>query len=465
MSGAASLVLRSLPWWFRVASRSLPLRNLPARLGVRGGARGAAASFAAGTASSLAATGMAMKRKKANTGGRPAKRAKTAKTRGNGMGPRAFAMKRKKGKGSSKSKTTRGGARGGVLTGTSGDVQYMTRKLGRKPKHSLADVYRKINCAVEPCYYRFQGVTEYSTDQGYWLMRRIITGTVPTAGSLESMPLFMFNLSAIVNNRNASGGYAATVGYQLHKSWGTGSPIINPQYTFVAQNGQDANAVATQVYTIENASADKKNILRDNLDWVDIRMDCIGPTSIPTEWCIQIVQFKDAVFEPEYTLQNPTAVNDVSARETERAQLYDELIQPCIMHPILLTNPKNRASVMSRMKVIYKMKFTTQSKESVDNYQSGQERMIKIFKWMNKPQNYDWREVGRAPQPAVTGQESAGYPQNYGLSNFMNDVEPSKRVYLMIKAQNQYVGIDTKDKVASFDMVIRKKHSEDSGPA
>lgn len=465
MSAAASLVLRSLPWWFRVASRALPLRHLPARVGVRGGFRGAAASVASGAAASLAGQRLAMPKRKIPAGvGRPAKRARHTRPAmqarrqrpARRMGPNKI-IKKRPGKAGKRGRVNRG-----APTGTSGDVQYMTRKLGRRPMKSLTDVYRKINVAVEPCYYRWQNLTDYSDDQGAFLMRRVISGgTIPAAGALESMPLFLFNVSCIANNRSGAGGTDVNVAYQLHKSWVTGA--VNPQYKFVVQSGNSAaGGGGANKYTVENANQAFKNLRCDCWDWLDVRMDCIGPTSIPTEWLVQLVQFKDSVFEPEYVVIGGTIPDqDTLSREQERVQLWDSIIQPAIKHPILLSNPKTKSTVGKRMKVLYSMKFVTQPKESIDLYASGQEKMVKIFKWMNRLQSYDWREQGRAPQPATSGIESVGYPTNTGDANFYNDVAPEKRVYLLVRAQNQYVGIDTKDKVASFDIIIRKKHSED----
>jgi len=346
------------------------------------------------------------------------------------------------------------------MGGTSGDVEYMTRKLGHKAKKSMTDVYKRINAALEPAYYRWQRLIGYEVAAGALALARGVVGVPPAAGSEEAMPMFMFNLSAVDRMRT---GLAPGIqcAYQLKKVW-PATGVVSPQYSFNFVTGNAPDGTVSQLpWLRENSSSTNPQCIRDILEWVDIRMDCIGATTIPTKWEISIVQFKDVTFEPEYQLANSTLDIDVMHRERQRALLYDAWINPWISHPILLQNPKLNATVIKQnVKVLFKQSFITQAKESTDLYTSGQEKIIKIFKWFNKTQVYEWDEANRPPNPQVGGVETMGYAQNNPPA-IQNDVEPKQRLYLVVKAQCHTVNSATATVCPSFDIVMRKKHMED----
>lgn len=411
---------------------------------------------AAGAVSASAA--MAIKRRKPSASQGPRKKRR--------MNPRkrAIGAKRRRPASVGGRKKRRTGIRKGRVpapTGsTSGDIQYMSRKVGKKPKKSMTDLYRRVNAAIEPCYYRWQGVKNYDEAQGFFLLNRLTSGTVPNAGSTEFLPLYMFNLSAIQGNR-AGNAPLVNVGYKLKKQW---DPVglSNPFYICNQILGQNFLGVSGQDhYTRESASASTVTTKSDVLEWIDIRLDCVGPTAIPTKWVIQLVQFMDAYYTPEYQPNN-TSVGGAEHVEKEQARttLYDSWINPFISHPILLQNPKVSKLAKHACKVLWQQDFITQPKESTDLFTSGQEKIIKIFKWMHRTQDYDWSETGRMPAVGVGAVETPGFALNTG-GDFVNDVHYSKKLYLVVKAQSHTVNDSTTAKCPSFDLVIRKKHLED----
>lgn len=468
-------LISKLPWYYRAAYKSLPYLRAAGKAAkqVRGGWSGAAASAAAGggaavLAQHLKVKGPKMKRKAGPSASRPAKRARTRtrtssrqmplagkrRVRPSMRGSRGFRGKRAR----SGSGPTNAGA------GTSGDVQYFSKKMGRKPKNSLSNLAKRVNASIEPCYYRWNYVLGYENPSGALSMQRDIIGTIPTSGASENMPFYIFNLTAIAGNTGGA-AIAANVAYRLQKQWVTGP--MSPIYNFISQQGLDSNAtLGSTTYQVESGNSATRRLQDDILDWVDIRLDCVGPTAIPTKWWLQLVQFKDPVYTPEYLEPVQSGLSsEAQQREMERLQLYDTWVQPLITHPILLQNPKIPAVVRKQVKILHQVSFITQPKESIDKFQGGQEKIIKMFKWLNKSQRYDWSEQGRPPATNANGTEKMGYAANTA-SFYWNDVEPTKRVYLVVKCQNHTPGAPTTNPtpaevVGTFDIVIRTKHSED----
>lgn len=344
---------------------------------------------------------------------------------------------------------------------TSGDVVYINRTLGRKPKRNITNLYKKIQSACDPCYYRWQGVLPYDAGQGFLFLNRIVAGVPPADSSSETMPVHIFNLSCIQGNNNNTAAVVNNA-WRLKKEWKT-ALAASPQYIFEAINGQTNTGATTAIcYAQESSNTGLKAISRDVLDYVDIRLDLVGPTNIPTKWSVEIVQYLDPTLEPEYTVLGAAATGDQLQRERQRIQYYDNVVQPWITHPILLTNPKTSGTMKSTVKTLHKMSFMTQPKLGDNNNDNGQERIIKIFKWLNKVQNYDWSETGKVPAVGALAAETMGFSVNTTGTNLLNDVAPGKRIYLIIKSQNQFVGSNGPTQCPTYDLVIRKKHTEDT---
>ena len=140
-----------------------------------------------------------------------------------------------------------------------------------------------------------------------------------------------------------------------------------------------------------------------------------------------------------------------------RVDFYDRELMPYITHPM---NPRSYTStnfVKQAMRVHWSTEFITASKDQNDLNAIGQERQVKIFKRMNRLQKYDWGDNTHLP-PVAAGVDPVGWVPRTTGGRLNNDVEPEKRLYLMVKAQNMITTAAGVTTCPSFDIAIRAKH-------
>ena len=462
-------VEEGLGWFGNLAAAVDPLENLPAWIpwGVGIGAAVGYASFlgkkrppADMGLPSTAYLNRQKKRRRVSGRGR-SKRVQTKFRRRRGAKRSRVSLKRRGG-GSRRYGTKRKSFKKrvfkkGAITqapGFSGDLMTQRVTVGRRiPRSRL--VSKMVSAGVQSIVYRYQNMTSYDSLQGGLVMSRILTGVPPANATAESYPFFMFNLSN-VNQLNNTAAPAATA-YQLVRQWTTGS-LITPEYNYQLVNGTDYTGAASNSYwqTEQAYSAPSASVPRSLLEWLDIRLDCIGPTNDFCKWIVQLVSFKEAYYCPEWVNQGNTDQLSLDAINS-RVDFYDRELMPYITHPM---NPRSYTStnfVKQAMRVHWSTEFITASKDQNDLNAIGQERQVKIFKRMNRLQKYDWGDNTHLP-PVAAGVDPVGWVPRTTGGRLNNDVEPEKRLYLMVKAQNMITTAAGVTTCPSFDIAIRAKH-------
>lgn len=345
-----------------------------------------------------------------------------------------------------------------------GDLQKASVHSGRKLSRSR--LTSKLAYAASSAFIlRYQGVTPYWNNMGYFSLSRPVAGVPPALNSSETMPLYLFNLTNLGVVSSTALGSGTLCPWQLQKQWL--SADSQPNYNFVppVAVGNAADGVATSgVYTTETSDTGYVQGATDLLEWVQMRLLCVGPPSRPIKWHVSIVQFRDDYFTPEFQgFPLTTAAwssftgTDQLARYQERVQLYDSLCEPLCGNPVIPPNYGRGHS--GGMKVLWSTSFATQPKAgaTVDQFTAGEERMLNIFKRFNRLQNYAWQEKGRAPL-VVAGADQMGWAVNIHstTNDVFADVHPRARVYLMVRSESP-LGASGADS-PTFDLVIRKKH-------
>lgn len=346
--------------------------------------------------------------------------------------------------------------------GTSGDRTVVSRKYGKRA--SVVSRTSKIAAATSTSIiYRLQGVLQYNATQGFYSMQRTPTGTPGTDNSAELMPLYLVELT----NRAFTGASipadAVESIFQLRKNYLTsgGNNTDFPYYDFVPKTTQNgAGASITGSYSVEKAFQDPA--LNSNryhfLEWVDIRLDCISPTSIPCKWTVQIVQFKEDFLDPYSPVDTAPVAGTQEYRDiTQRNQFWDNQTYKLIAHPFMSdAHGTNQAQLM---KVLHSQSWIGQPKQSTDLFTSGDERMLRIFKYMNRLVDYGYTSDVRGPTPGGAGAETMGFAQD-ATTQLMAIPEAKKRIFLMIKAENFLIsgGVTV---TPTFDLIVRKKHMTD----
>lgn len=403
-----------------------------------------------------AASDMGHKRKSSSKAPSTVKRGKYGMSKGSFKGKKLFpGRKRKrapKGKGNNK-RHKKADPFKDSNDQYSGDFLRKSIRIGRKiSRRKLAQTLSIVD--GNEAILRFQGVTAQSAAAGYFLIDRTMGGVPPANGSSEFVPAHFFNLSGL-GSYSASGSGNNYVNWRAQKFWVTGGG--NPDYTFYHTTGNSAAGVAAtnNFYEVERADHLVTSGARDFLEWVQIKLLCIGPVSDHCKWRVSIVTFQEDYLAPDYSGFAASGVaGEALERLNRRNQMYDALHLPFISNPIMAGSKKPSKF---GYKTLWSTTFGTQPKDKQDNLGTGEERLISIFKRVNKVQNYDWEMVGRPPA-VVAGAEQYGWPVNVSsvTSQISNDVAPTKRMWLVVQAEVALGA--TAGNIPTFDLIIRKKH-------
>lgn len=340
---------------------------------------------------------------------------------------------------------------------TSGDRQQLSKSYGRKMPMRM-HMQKFIRAISDERIYRYQALTEYGAAQGYQGLSRNYTGTVGVLPYTETMPYHIYELTNIATAAGQTG--YTTCGYQVQRNYVTAPAggTTNPQYLFLPLSSFAANGAALNpgYWTYENVggSAVTPHIAKDILQWCNIKVDAVGPANVPCKWTMKIVSFTEEHYMPDFDTSQltNTAFQDNLQKYQARSEFWDNETERLVSHPFMTENTKMKRQ---GMKVLSYKTFMTQPKESTDNYKTGQERMVKMFNWYNKTQNYLWSQAGRIPT-LTSANEPLGWTQNFASP--VATVHPRARIWLVIQAENTVLGATTADTCPSYDIVMKKKH-------
>ena len=456
LAAHAQLFLRSLPFWWKAVTVGHNILKKGSRLHkgyLVGGAAGVGGVAAMGYKRKHAAPPTVVHKKMKGSGAPKAHKVKSrweAHMKGKklhygaGNGPKKHKRVKKKGAAVLSDKADQ----------FSGDL--IEAKFRQGKKISKLKLTEKLSmAATQPTYLRFQGLTAQDSATGYFSLGRFNVGVPPALTTTQTMPCYLFNLTSI-GALQTNESVAVAVCTQAQRSWtATGA---QPDWLFnaVLGNNSAGSSASQQPYAIEAGIYNQTYVIRDLLEWVEIGIDCIGATNDPMKWTIEIVQFKDDYYCPEYSVV-ASAAYDTLMKQNARNQFWDHELIPETSHPFNVQAPI--PSVKKAKRVLWAQSFTTQPKSNSDLYTVGEERRVKIFKRLNRIQEYQWSVSGRGP-PVVAGVDQLGWPVNLVSStagSAQGDVEPRKRLYLMVKAQCPTVNTAA-TVCGSMDVMIRKKH-------
>lgn len=347
------------------------------------------------------------------------------------------------------------------VTAVGSPVTYKTVKRGRAEKHSVAAAWRHIAALDERVNYRYQGLTDYSAPQGWYIMDRIVAGTPPLSGATQNLPLYLFDLSCVPQNGSAPNQLQMVGARMLAQSTGSGNNVDYKFTTVLSQAGSGAaisGNLTTNQWLLDNSGAVVNGPGRaDILKWLDIRLICIGGALVPTTFEISIISLNNDWLHPAWASQTNSSQGDNYQWGVARNAFWENEVNRFISSPITVINPQKSRGCTRH----YVTKFTIQPKDTSSSMTEPAHKIFKLFQHLNRVQRYDWAQPSVVASSTANTQFVAGeYPLNSAANNG-TDVEPRKRLYLMIKATNQYPAGDN-SVAPSFDLVMRKCHV---GPA
>lgn len=378
--------------------------------------------------------------------------------------PVSGGMKRKR----VRSKRGRGPKMGVVEVNPHGGEHIETKaKSGRKMKRSKL-TYKMALVASEKNIDRYQAITYPKANMGFYLMDRQTNTNQATGAVLENMPLYLFELGTFGQNVAATAGAA---GWRLQITTSpTGTAPMTRHYSFTTLTSQtvNANTLNPGGYYLEDSNTNYKH-RRALFEWSDIRIEFIAPSAVPTKLYLEIVQFKEDGLLPDVdsnTIGMPSAATSPTPQQKIMDYFYDNLTSKLVNGPLWVNNPG--LNLKKYMKVLYRKSISCDAQQfdrSTITALSGQERVIKIFKYFNRVMQFD-RTAGNA-LPTLTASTAAA-PLEIPLSvqqvigGQLTATElGNRRIFLMLRAENSYTSPNSESLrpgiCPSFDILIRNK--------
>lgn len=356
---------------------------------------------------------------------------------------------------------------GGVLETNPHGGEHIEAKFksGRKMRRSRL-TQKMALVTSEKNIDRYQAITYPRANFGYYRMDRTNV-TNPNGTVLENMPLFMFELGTFGQNVPAANGAA---GWRLQCTTALGPPASRT-YSFTPVTSQtiNGNTLTPGGYVLEDSNTNYKH-RRALFEWSDIRIEFVAPASVPTKLYIEIVQFKEDGLLPdvgETATGAPSNATVPTPQEKNKAYFYDNLVNKLCNGPLWVNNPAVNLSKM--MRVLYRRVVHCDAQQfdrSTVSTMSGQERVIKIFKYFNRVMQFD-RTAGNA-LPTLTAANTEfpnelplSVQQVIGAQLTATELGP-RRIFLIVRAENSYTSSDQGQAIRpgicpSFDILIRNK--------
>lgn len=356
-------------------------------------------------------------------------------------------------------------------------MTFLTKKYGKRMSASATGAMKMASLAEDDIVMRWQKTNPYAAASGAMYMSRTVVGVPTTGNSTEEMPLDIFDLSGVAYNALGLGSLdLAKVAYKLRKRWITAGVYLYEFFQFGGEtNTGGAQSSTGSIWSIErasNSSTTATQVKRDLFKWLELKMMCIGSTSLPTRFTIELINLNEECLHPVVTGQTWTG-DSTDQLFIRRNQFWENEVLRYVDGPT--ASMGNHRNLRKSKKVLHSISFVIQPKTSIELDQEGDYKIVKIFKWLNKIQRYDWLNQAYKPyindplQPIVPGGVATAYTQGDTWAvptngppgyNTFNNVELPKRLYLTVKAESYYPGQTTNVTcVPSYDLVIRKCHT------
>lgn len=314
--------------------------------------------------------------------------------------------------------------------------RYRHKRMSRAAK-----LRNKLRHQMEPNFLRFQGLTQYDTNTGYYPLVYHYNSVTARA----ALPIHIYNLSAL-NNTSASVN-SPNGGYEL--GWaGLNTTSALSRRALVSQNpnGSATSALFYSEHTISGTS----NVSSCWHDWCSVKFNFYGPRKRTTKFTVMFVQFKNELADPYENADSPEA---------------QQFIQ-CLERPLIYSNLQVDAQNRLRKycKVLKRYTYTVSCGQTTDiDTTVGKVHEANIFFRANR--HYDLRyKADTTSHLAHSLNDGIDYENEDPVYNMP---KPSKRIYMIVMAFQPERSSGTADISdgttvdpsfqASYDMLIRNK--------
>lgn len=323
---------------------------------------------------------------------------------------------------------------------TAGDLSKITRSSGRKSNST--DAMRMIKAGQDILRYTFRGFTDWNST-GYYSM----SWNQPGATGVVNLPLYCLDLNGVMQNPTATN--MSSPFYRMTRS----SEAAGANYAWSAPlNGLTGTGSASPSIQAEHygISTNPKSVGNASfLDWISLKLMCVGPLAQPSRWALDIIEFTEERFHPY-----ETAGVGAGFSVTDFNAFMSYLTVPYTVGPMAIQDPKHAKN----MKVIKSVHFTLQSKDGQNLNTTGETKEIDLFMRQNKVTRYDWRG-----DQAIRAIGVEHPPEDQNVASAVT-VEPKKRQYMILRMLGAtYVGAAgalTATNAGSFDLCFRAQYRD-----
>lgn len=241
----------------------------------------------------------------------------------------------------------------------------------RRKTFGRKTVSKVLYAATAPYVDRFQGVTNFDTNGGYYALS---VRESPAPELSITTPIHIYDISGIPN-----GTVAPFVGYGL--GWEDKTDPVSACRRTVRYGSDHGGSIAA-TWDREYGKPLATSFTRGKLDWVSVKLNLYGARTRDTYFRVQVVQFHN------------DASNLASAPVTnlEVRELLQDLERPLIYSNLLTSSYHSKKG---KMKVLNSYFYKVPAKNSTDlNTSAGNIHEANCFFRLNKPYNFDWDENG-----------------------------------------------------------------------
>ena len=311
--------------------------------------------------------------------------------------------------------------------GNSPEGEYSTKtvSLGRPTKQNLRNLWKVQKGETSSTITRMNIYSQFAGVSG--AVNLVNTSATPTSGTFL-VPMYMFDLSASPNVVNGvttfpNIGWSAQFGAPndtTNLTWLNGNPL--------SLENTDSPTTAYNSYPMGG----------DRWIWSQIKLMFYAPTTIPSRFQVDIVQFNDVRLVPGNDVTNFTVA------------FYQSFIKKFAFSPLEPGNSKYSKYI----KTLYSTSFILNPKESTESV-STIYKQLNIFKYFNRNMRYNWDDQDRMNMIQQENQV------NTGVDN-KTVVHPRARIFLVIRAQARNGTAYSSTIHPSFDIMLRNKHEQSS---
>lgn len=303
--------------------------------------------------------------------------------------------------------------------------------------------------ALEPQWFRVQGITQYDTTTGWFPLRLI-----KNAANEQELPLHVWDLTAHPNYE-ANTYTSPHVGFVAKKATTAATAAVSFDPVYVGT--QNANGVVTTNNTmlrIENSfdeNGQPASLRKSFHHWSHIKLNLYGVRKRATRYVVQLVMVKQEF------------ADFISAAGTnqEKQKLVDYLVRPFIWSNLNQSDPQT----LSMIKILKTYEVIIDPITTDEYAGASSVPHIQTVNWFvkhNRVRRYDWSRG-----QAASTDPGAVYDDESAVPGYLSTrVDPSNRVYLMIRAMapeqrtaefNAAIDPITDP---SYDLIIRQKFSD-----